>query len=325
MAAKEFFSTGEAAKLLNISRSTISRKFDLGILFGKRNPITGERFVSRESLQAFMKLYNVFPETFILVKRVLVSTPDNSLFSLIKEASSGEGRLQIERLGANTDVLNGCLKEHPDLLIVDEESSDLSCAEIIRSLQKKEELKDLKILCCSRSPDTHRLFEMGAHQVLPREAVDTSRLKKVISALLDLHESAFEAPQPFEHRRQWPRATVHLPSKVWIYRVRTPYLRDTGEAQIENISCGGAFLSGIHPGTRVIPCEPFRIFLKVDQGPLKNWKAHGRVVRLQSNGGSLAAGVQFTRLSKSNLRMIEALTSMQEEGEDLPSPSFPQR
>ena len=59
MVTKKYFTTGEVAKLLDISRSTVMRKFDKGIFRGKKNPITGERMVARESLDAFMKQYNL--------------------------------------------------------------------------------------------------------------------------------------------------------------------------------------------------------------------------------------------------------------------------
>jgi excisionase family DNA binding protein len=64
MALKEYCSTGEAARLLGISRSTISRKFDSGDLSGKKNPITGDRLISRVSIKALMKLYNILREAF---------------------------------------------------------------------------------------------------------------------------------------------------------------------------------------------------------------------------------------------------------------------
>jgi hypothetical protein len=95
--------------------------------------------------------------------------------------------------------------------------------------------------------------------------------------------------------------------KIGMYSVRTPYRRDSGIAVMENISMGGAYLSGIELEGGMLPCEPFRISLSADQEPLKNWRAHCKVVRLQSNG-SLVAGVQFTRVPKASLKMIEALS-----------------
>ncbi|MEM4245016.1 MAG: hypothetical protein QXR60_02325 [Candidatus Nanoarchaeia archaeon] len=62
---KGFVSTGEAAEILGISRSTVSRKFD-GFgrrpkyrLEGKVNPLTGERSLSLESVMAVVKAFKV--------------------------------------------------------------------------------------------------------------------------------------------------------------------------------------------------------------------------------------------------------------------------
>ncbi len=51
----EYISTGEAAKMLGTSRLMVQHHFDVKTLKGKKHPITGWRFVSRESVIAFMK------------------------------------------------------------------------------------------------------------------------------------------------------------------------------------------------------------------------------------------------------------------------------
>jgi excisionase family DNA binding protein len=69
MDTKRYYTTGEAADLLNISRSTISRKFDRGVLFGKKNPITGERMISRESIATLMQQFNLPGEALVIEKK----------------------------------------------------------------------------------------------------------------------------------------------------------------------------------------------------------------------------------------------------------------
>jgi len=108
MTSKEFLTTGEAAKLVNISRSTISRNFDKGIFQGKKNPITGERLISRESLINFMKQYNLPVDSLALEKkRILVGSPDDQLFSLFQRTFSEDDRVELERVVFGGDVLTG--------------------------------------------------------------------------------------------------------------------------------------------------------------------------------------------------------------------------
>ena len=308
MAPKQYYTTGEAAELLHISRSTISRKFDRGVFFGKKNPITGERMISRESMAAFMKQYNLPVETLAIEKkRVLVGTSDEELFSLLQKSFSDDERVQLQQMAFAGDVLVGCSKERPDFLIIDEDLSDIPCGEVIRSLRRMDEQKELGILCISKTRNTKRCLEWGATESVAKEGLDPEDFAKKMYGYLGLSEEREKEADAFEHQRRWPRVTLRMPAKIGIYRVRSPHRRDEGEAMLENISCGGAYLSGIQLTSGAIPCEPFRLHLELDQEPLKNWHTHCRVVRLHSNG-SLAAGVQFTRLSRSNLQMVEALS-----------------
>ena len=307
MNGKEFYTTGEAARLLKISQSTISRMFDRGALFGKQNPITGKRVVSRESIATLMKHYNQPVDGFtVKKKRILLGTPDQTLLSSVQKMFYGDDRVQIERFEFGGDVLIQCSKASPDLLVLDEGLSDIPCPQIIQSLRRTEEHKNLKILCWSESQNMSRCAKWGADGVLSREDLDQGKVKDNLVSLLDIPEEGPAAVHTFEHRRRWPRASVDLPARIWVYRLSKSHVRERGEAKVDNVSLGGAHLSDIQLEERTIPSEPFRMVLEVDQEPLKDWRVHCKVVRLESNGG-LEAGLQFVRLSKSKQAMIEAI------------------
>jgi hypothetical protein len=54
---KQGLTTGDVVKMLDglISRSTVTRYFDNGILTGWKNPITGRRLIDPESVKALAK------------------------------------------------------------------------------------------------------------------------------------------------------------------------------------------------------------------------------------------------------------------------------
>ncbi len=58
-AEKNFFTTGEVAKLLGVSLSTVMRFFDKGVLTGAKHPITGFRRIEMESVISLMKKYGM--------------------------------------------------------------------------------------------------------------------------------------------------------------------------------------------------------------------------------------------------------------------------
>jgi len=186
MVPKEFYTTGEASELLKISRSTISRKFDRGVIFGKKNPITGERLVSQESLMALMKEHNLPIETLVIEKkRVLLGTPDDDLFSLFQKIFGEDDRVRVERKSYGGDVLVWCSKEQPALLVIDEELSDISSAEVIRSLRRQEQ-KELKIVCITRRRKVKQGLEWGADEAFRRETLDQKELRSKLYSLLEL-------------------------------------------------------------------------------------------------------------------------------------------
>jgi hypothetical protein len=114
MNGKEFYTTGEAARLLKISQSTVSRMFDRGILFGKMNPITGKRIVSRESIATLMKHYKQPVEGLTeKKKRILLGTPDHELLSSVQKMFAADDRVQIERFEFGGDVLIHCSMAFP--------------------------------------------------------------------------------------------------------------------------------------------------------------------------------------------------------------------
>jgi hypothetical protein len=308
MVLKEYYSTGEAAQLLGISRSTISRKFDLGALSGKKNPITGDRLISRESIERLKKLYNIPPEAFMSPKKkILVSTPDPNLLSLLSQIYAQVPYLCIEELSLEASVLNECIEKRPDLLVIDGMSLEQPWPEIIHSLREIEELKNLRILCLAEPQEVDHYSMWSADEIWPKNLMEEHELKQRFLSLLNTPKEIVGGEESFEHHRRWSRKTVRLPAKIWVYPLRTPSLRDSGKALVENISVGGAFLSEMQLKRGVIPCEPFRIFLRIDHAPIKSWRAHAKVVRLLSNKESLAAGIQFVRPSKTTLRMIESL------------------
>ena len=150
MIQKELYSTREVAELLNVSRSTISRKFDRGVFSGRKNPITGERMISRKSLTNFVEQYNLSLDSLAIEKKkILIGTSDEQLFSLLQNVFSEGKNIQLDRVGFGCDVLIRCSKNHPNLLLIDEELPDIPSAEVIKSLRRLEESKDLRdpVLC----------------------------------------------------------------------------------------------------------------------------------------------------------------------------------
>jgi CheY-like chemotaxis protein len=303
-----FLSTGEAAQALNVSRSTISRKFDLGVLQGKVNPLTGERLISRESLLVFMEQHKLPIEHSLgSGKRILVGTPDSSLRDAVRAAIAGENRLTLSESEYGSDTLVSCSTEQPDVLVLSDSFPDISAHDIIQSLRRRSLTKPLRLMVCLQSATPEQAASWGADVCLAQsEWSNIPGLRQRIMNQAGLEAVGTEPALPFHHERRWARMNVNFVAKAGIYRLNAPRQHSWGTAVIRNISQGGAFLSPISFEGGAFPTEPFRLVLEVDQPSLPQWRAFCQLVRLQSNG-HLTAGVQFVRLSHSDRAKIEAL------------------
>jgi len=304
VATKKYFTTGEVAKLLDISRSTVMRKFDKGIFRGKKNPITGERMVSRESLDAFMKQYNLSWNALAIEKlTILLVSADAKMASAVQRAFADDESFKLERVEFGCDALYLCSKERPELMIIDESLPDIPASDVVKSLKRVDDHKDLKIICCVADEGSMPEWaQLGIDECLTKDSLDEATLSKKVCRILNILEESEERAQ-FEHKRRSPRLDLNVPAKIAVYPLTNPRQASTGRATVRNLSMDGAFLSPIQLDAGVIPGEPFRISLQIEEGPLSDFKADCKVVRLQSNG-SLMAGIQFVSVPDPSAKKI---------------------
>lgn len=307
----DYFTTGEAARLLNISRSSVSRRFDTGVLWGKTNPVTGERLVHRNSLRAFLEQHGLPVNPALMTERrnVLGVSCADDLLAALNALPRADGRVAVSQFEFGADALMACSSEAADLLVLGDSIPDIAAPDMIRSIRRREE-EDIAILCDARHLTPEACADWGADAFLSDDRDCLANvLRSTVLDLLGLGDVAsVQTDGACAHQRQWPRVPVRLRARAGIYRLDAPRERVLGEAVVKNISEGGAYLSKltIHDGH--IPSSPFRLLLEIGEAPLANVKAYCKVVRLSANG-SLNAGVQFMRISRDNRNRIAALAT----------------
>ena len=308
MVAQQYLTTGEAAELLNISRSTVSRRFDLGVLRGRVHPITGKRMIDRDSLLDFVKQHDLpIDMPAVTGKAILLASRDCRLVAGVKRVTCEDSRLRCRQTHSGADTLIACSGETPDLLIVGQDFNDLGAEQVIRSLRRQKQWQAMKILCCVRNEQPQKSVEWGATTALSQdEWTDDDNLRQSIHKLTGLPSAEQADTQSFVHSRKHTRFPVNLPARAGIYRINAPRHHIWGKTVVRNISEGGAYLSPLTLEDERLPAEPFRVLLEIDESPLSNWKAYCQVIRLQANG-SLRAGVQFVKLSPKDREKIGQL------------------
>lgn len=312
---KKEYSTGEVSDLLSISRVTVSRKFDAGEFTGRENPITGERHISRESLLEFMRKFNItHPEiTETTRKRVIVCSPDEHIQTIVANLISGKP-IDLLSTGYGADTLVACSRGLPDIIIIDEDVSDVSCLEIIKYLKRMNGIDSTKIISLTNSEiiadDDYRRRDAFADiancDFISKQNLSPEILRDRLDMLIQDMNEQDTVLGNYEHHRTCHRVPLRMPIDIETYRVVSPDEREHGSAVLGNISAGGCYIEDITLENKQLPGECFRMIVNMHTPPLSDWSADGIVVRLRSNG-NLSAGLMFHGLTDRSKRRLEAV------------------
>jgi hypothetical protein len=303
----QLLTTGKAAGLLRVSRSTVSRRFDKGELRGEVNRITGERMIRRDSVVELMRERGLASDAIealdTVERQIVVASTDQALTDRLGRIVEEAEALTLTTTTFGSDALIACASISPDLLVLGNDLADISCVGIVSALGRQMGAHCPKILCCCDDP---ALDGNEVDIIKDVTRMSDTTLHKRICRLLGLAEHTAEEEFPRRSERRWPRRSVSVPAKVGFYRNHAPRKHFWGTGRIENISNGGAYLSKIELESDVLPASPFRMVIQIDNPPLKNWQAHCQVLRLASNG-VLSAGVRFLKISKANQAKLTQL------------------
>jgi CheY-like chemotaxis protein len=299
---KDFYSTGEVAALLNISIATVSRKFDSGIFQGKKNPITAERLISRESLLSFMKKYNLSTKSIDndahdAQKRILLGSNNKDIQSIINRTFENDEQFKIELVSSGYDALIKCSQLHPDVFLLDNDLPNIDCIKAIETIKSNRNIADINIICISESADLCKNKSCAVDDFVTRKNLEDKSTKNKITKLLGIPSAVIPENTTFDHQRMWPRIPLGLPANIEVFLADSPDYKEEGETVINNISLGGAYLSNINMNKNKIPFGSLRMLLNINNPPFDELNEECKVVRLQANG-SLNAGVQFVNLKQ---------------------------
>jgi len=164
LADKKIFTTGEAARICNISQQTIIRCFDNGTLKGGfRVPGSKFRRIPREALIAFMRDHGI-PTTELesTGRKLLIVDDDVELVESLTDTFAEDKRFDIRT--ANNGFQAGMLLRdfHPDLVLLDIMLPDINGKEVLRLIRTDEGLAGIKVICMSGMIEPTKIDELKA-------------------------------------------------------------------------------------------------------------------------------------------------------------------
>jgi len=297
MPDRDHLTTGEAARMLGVSASTVIRRFDEGRLTGRRNPVTGRRYIARASVAVFMEAYTASRRSVSASHcLILAADTDEATPGALRAALDRRAGVRVRTVHHGCEVCGRVLEHRPDLVIINADLPDMSGRDVVRCLRHLPGLRELPVVLCSPphvSVSDRELQGLGADAYL-RKPWRLEELRATLERLLPRGGPGY--PRPPRNRRKWPRTeadwradlTVHLDSRAPAF--------DRGSARVRNISRGGALLSDIRLKEGRLAAGPFTLGLRLADGAAQGLSLRCRPVRTETNG-DVRLGVEFLGLA----------------------------
>ena len=189
LAAKQVFTTGEAAELCKVSQQTIIRCFDRGRLKGFRVPGSRFRRIPRAELLRFMR-ENGIPSDLLGGDRtrVLVVDDDPAIVRLLEEMLGREDRFEVRTASTGYDAGMTTREFRPHLILLDYMLPDVNGNVVCERLRSDPELAETRIIIVSgvvRQGEIDALLAAGADDFIakPFEAeILLSRIDALVAA-----------------------------------------------------------------------------------------------------------------------------------------------
>ena len=190
---KTVFTTGEAAKICNVSQQTIIRCFDSGQLKGFRVPGSRFRRIPRDVLFKFMKDNGIPTDALESGKRkALLVDDDEELVEMLRDVLEADGRFEV-RIANNGFDAGMMVKEyHPDIIVLDVMLPDINGKEVCQRVRSDSAMDDVKIICISGMVEQDKIADLkasGANDFL-QKPFDVETLVERMCKQLDIEPVA---------------------------------------------------------------------------------------------------------------------------------------
>ena len=178
------YTTGEIARLCQVTKRTVIKWIDGGKLDGYTLPGSKHRRVSAESLQRFMKETHLPGFGRVVRPRVLIVDDDQDLLELLQDAL--RDRYDVEVASTALDAASRLTAFQPDVILLDIRLPDLSGLQVCRHFQGYKKSRNVPILTMSAyggEIDPLEVRRSGADAFLPKP-LRLMELKERIEAMV---------------------------------------------------------------------------------------------------------------------------------------------
>ena len=163
------YTTGEVARLCQVTKRTVIKWIDGGKLKGYTIPGSKHRRVSAENLQSFMRANRIPDYGKVVRPRILIVDDDLDLLELLKDTL--HDRYDVDVASTALDAASRLAVFQPDVILLDIRLPDLSGLQVCRHFQSYKKSRNVPILTMSAyggEIDPAEVRRSGADAFLPK-------------------------------------------------------------------------------------------------------------------------------------------------------------
>jgi CheY-like chemotaxis protein len=184
---KKLYTTGEVAKICNLSQQTVIRCFDAGRVEGFRIPGSKFRRIPHESLIKFMQSNDIPIDTLHSgKKKILIVDDDAEIIEMMVDVLVRDGRFEVKSAASGYE--GGIMTEQfrPDLIILDYMLPDVNGNIVCRTIKRNPDFAEIKVIIVSgvvNEEEIDDLKQAGAEEFIKKPFNIAQLIDKITSIL----------------------------------------------------------------------------------------------------------------------------------------------
>jgi len=185
---KEVFTTGEVAKICNVTIRTVIKWFESNDLVGYKIPGSKDRRIPRENLIAFMRRYDI-PLRGLAEdrkKRVLIADDDRNLTEILREDLADLGLFELRLAHSGYEAGMVTMDFRPDLILLDYNLGDVTGLEVTQLIRQNPAVSSTRIIIMSgllKGKRSKEVLEAGADDFIAKPFEFDELKERVFKAL----------------------------------------------------------------------------------------------------------------------------------------------
>ncbi len=169
MKARASYTTGDVARICQVTKRTVIKWVDSGKLQGYTIPGSKHRRISEAALKSFLRNHQIPDYARVVRPRVLVVDDDVDLQELLKDALRDQ--YDVDSVGTALEAASRLPVFQPDLILLDIRLPDVSGLQVCRHFQTYSKSRKVPILTMSAygsEIDPAEVRRSGADAFLPK-------------------------------------------------------------------------------------------------------------------------------------------------------------